>query len=187
MDAGKDKEKEKEKGWDTVDQDLDDIFEAKQNFWKQMTGKYALTRRSLYTLLTVLCHNLPHRAESLYRHVAPVVLVCFGEKESANHLKMWHMISSFVAHFPLVFAEFPPKKYLFPNLFTFLSEGCSGSEGTSYPSLSSFVVTLHRHGAYTEDSQILQTLSKLWHGIDALRTRYSLIAHVCRFFLPFVL
>ncbi|PWA65835.1 Armadillo-like helical [Artemisia annua] len=121
-------------------------------------------RSAAYTLVRSCVENIPHAFdEANIKILAPAILGAFQEKDPTCHSSMWEAVLMFSKRFPESWTSLNAHKIILNRFWSFLRNGCFGSQQVSYPALVLFLDCVPPK-AITTEKFFLEFFQNLWAG-----------------------
>ncbi|KAK8596571.1 hypothetical protein V6N12_065056 [Hibiscus sabdariffa] len=158
------------------------LFSAHKYFLEFLKSQSPAVRSATYTVLRSFIKNIPQAfGEGNMKAIAIAVLGAFQEKDPACHSSMWDAILLFSKRFPVSWTTLNVQKSVFNRFWSFIRNGCFGSQQISYPALVLFIDTIPSK-AFSGDKFFLEFFHNLWAGRKPV---HSLNADQMAFFRSF--
>ncbi|KAK8683673.1 hypothetical protein V6N13_039726 [Hibiscus sabdariffa] len=158
------------------------IFSAHKYFLEFLKSQSPAVRSATYTVLRSFIKNIPQAFdEGNMKTIATAVLGAFQEKDPACHSSMWDAILLFSKRFPNSWTTLNVQKSVFNRFWSFIRNGCFGSQQVSYPALVLFLDTIPSK-AFSGDKFFLDFFHNLWAGRNPV---HSMNADRIAFFRSF--
>ncbi|XP_071696870.1 E3 ubiquitin-protein ligase listerin [Rutidosis leptorrhynchoides] len=137
------------------------VHKCFQDFFKSHNSA---TRSAAYSLVRSCVKNMPHATiDANVKTLAPLILGAFQEKDPACHPSMWEAVLLFSRRFPESWTTLNVHKTVLNRFWSFLRNGCFGSQQVSYPALVLFLDCVPPK-AITVEKFFLEFFQNLWTG-----------------------
>ncbi|KAE8722748.1 E3 ubiquitin-protein ligase listerin [Hibiscus syriacus] len=158
------------------------LFSAHKYFLEFLKSQSSAVRSATYTVLRSYIKNIPQAFDQgNMKTIATAILGAFQEKDPACHSSMWDAILLFSKRFPDSWTTLNVQKSVFNQFWSFIRNGCFGSQQVSYPALVLFLDTIPSK-ALSGDKFFLDFFLNLWAGRNPV---HSLNADRLAFFRAF--
>ena len=163
-DVAEDRRKGPLKAIQSIDSSAERIFSAHNWFLGFFKSKSPRVRSATYSILGTYIKHMPHafNVENI-KLLSAAILSVFGEKDPSCHSSMWDMVLLFSRKFPESWYNTKFEKNSFPRLWSFLRNGCYGSQQVSYPILILFLDSMPLKTVFGE-SFLLKFFQNFWAG-----------------------
>ena len=138
-------------------------------FWKFVSGKSGMIRRSVYTLVSrILETGLTDIFGANLPLLSQLIIGCFTDKDPLIHNSMWDCLLTWMKMMPSSWEHVNIRKMVLPRLFAFLRAAAYGSGPVSYPSLLPFISMLPPTVTGPDEAGRFYSefFSALWNGIS---------------------
>ncbi|KAK6234537.1 hypothetical protein SCA6_009874 [Theobroma cacao] len=140
------------------------LFSAHKYFVDFLKSQSPAIRSATYSVLRSFIKNIPQVFdEGNMKTLAAAVLGAFQEKDPACHSSMWDAILLFSKRFPDSWTTINVQKSVFNRFWSFIRNGCFGSQQVSYPALVLFLDAIPSK-ALSGDNFFLDFFHNLWAG-----------------------
>ncbi|XVF20393.1 hypothetical protein REPUB_Repub11eG0194700 [Reevesia pubescens] len=140
------------------------LFSAHKYFLEFLKSQSPAVRSATYSVLRSFVKNIPQVFdEGNMKTLATAVLGAFQEKDPACHSSMWDVILLFSKRFPNSWTTLNVQKSVFNRFWSFIRNGCFGSQQVSYPALVLFLDAIPPK-AFSGDNFFLDFFHNLWAG-----------------------
>ncbi|KAL2317406.1 hypothetical protein Fmac_031282 [Flemingia macrophylla] len=153
------------------------LFKDHKYFLHFLRSQSPTIRSATYSVLKSLIKNIPQAVnDANMKTVAGAILGAFNEKDPTCHPSMWDVVLLFSRKFPDGWSSVNIQKNILNPFWTFLRNGCFGSQQVSYPALILFLDSVPPKSV-GGDKFFLEFFKNLWLG-----RRISLSADRLAFF-----
>ncbi|KAJ9556872.1 hypothetical protein OSB04_011486, partial [Centaurea solstitialis] len=129
-----------------------------------LKSQSSVIRSAAYSVVRSCVRNIPHALnEANIKTLAPAILGAFQEKDPTCHSSMWEAILLFSRRFPESWTTLNVHKTVLNRFWSFLRNGCFGSQQISYPALVLFLDCVPPK-AITVDKFFQEFFQNLWAG-----------------------
>ncbi|GKA76734.1 E3 ubiquitin protein ligase listerin, partial [Tanacetum coccineum] len=140
------------------------LLSAHKCFVDFLKSNNSAIRSAAYTLVRSCVENIPHAFdEANIKILAPAILGAFQEKDPTCHSSMWEAVLLFSKRFPESWKSLNVHKIILNRFWSFLRNGCFGSQQVSYPALVLFLDCVPPK-AITIEKFFLEFFQNLWAG-----------------------
>ncbi|GJR36275.1 E3 ubiquitin protein ligase listerin, partial [Tanacetum coccineum] len=140
------------------------LLSAHKCFVDFLKSNSSAIRSAAYTLVRSCVENIPHAFdEANIKILAPAILGAFQEKDPTCHSSMWEAVLLFSKRFPESWKSLNVHKIILNRFWSFLRNGCFGSQQVSYPALVLFLDCVPPK-AITIEKFFLEFFQNLWAG-----------------------
>ncbi|XVE58949.1 hypothetical protein DITRI_Ditri05aG0004100 [Diplodiscus trichospermus] len=145
------------------------LFSAHKCFLEFLKSQNPAVRSATYSVLISFIKNVPQAFDDgNMQTVATAVLGAFQEKDPACHSSMWDALLLFSKRYPDSWATLNVQKSVFNRFWSFIRNGCFGSQQVSYPALVLFLDTIPSKAL--GDTFFLDFFHNLWAGRDPVHS-----------------
>lgn len=146
------------------------LFSSHKLFLDFFKSKAPAIRSAAYSLLTSYMRHIPTVFnEGNMKMVSPAILGSFQEKDPYCHPSMWEMVIIFSEKFQEGWSSCNVEKAVLARLWSFLRNGCYGSQEISYPALVKFFDSIPVKAVNVEKF-VLDFLRNFWAGRNPSRS-----------------
>jgi E3 ubiquitin-protein ligase listerin len=146
------------------------IFSLHKFFLEFFKSKAPAIRSAAYSVLTSYMRLVPTVFnEGNMKIVSPAILGSFQEKDPFCHLSMWEMVIHFSKKFQEGWSSCNVEKAVLARLWSFLRNGCYGSQEISYPALVKFFDSIPVK-AVNAEKFVLDFFRNFWAGRNPSRS-----------------
>lgn len=140
------------------------LFSAHKFFLEFLKSQSPAVRSATYTVLKSFIKHIPQAFDGgNMKTLAAAILGAFQEKDPACHSSMWDAILLFSKRFPDSWTTLNVQKSVFNRFWSFIRNGCFGSQQVSYPALVLFLDSIPSK-AISGDKFFLDFFHNLWAG-----------------------
>lgn len=153
----------------TIISSAETLFPSHNFFLDFFKSKPPAIRSAAYSLLTSYIKHIPSVFnEGSMKIVSPAILGSFQEKDPFCHSSMWEMVILF-SKFQEGWFNCNIEKVVLARLWSFLRNGCYGSQEISYPALVKFFDSIPVKAVNVEKF-VLDFLRNFWAGRNPSRS-----------------
>ncbi|MBA0730942.1 hypothetical protein Golax_022593 [Gossypium laxum] len=140
------------------------LFSAHKYFLEFLKSQSPAVRSATYTVLKSFINHIPQAFDGgNMKTLATAILGAFQERDPACHSSMWDAILLFSKRFPDSWTTLNVQKSVFNRFWSFIRNGCFGSQQVSYPALVLFLDSIPSK-AFSGDKFFLDFFHNLWAG-----------------------
>ncbi|OMO82940.1 Zinc finger, RING-type [Corchorus capsularis] len=140
------------------------LFSTHKCFLEFLKSESPAIRSATYSVLRSFIKNIPQAFdEKNMKTLATAVLGAFQEKDPSCHSSMWEAILLFSNRFPDSWTTLDVQKSVLKRFWSFIRNGCFGSQQVSYPALVLFLDGIPSK-ALSGDKFFLDFFRNLWAG-----------------------
>lgn len=147
----------------TVVSFAENLFSAHKCFLEFLKSESPAVRSATYSVLRSFIKNIPQAFDDgNMKTLATAILGAFQEKDPACHSSMWEAVLLFSKRFPNSWTTLNVQKSVFNRFWSFIRNGCFGSQQVSYPALVLFLDAIPSKAL--GDNFFLDFFHNLWAG-----------------------
>ncbi|XWS74417.1 hypothetical protein CRYUN_Cryun02cG0214200 [Craigia yunnanensis] len=148
------------------------LFSGHKCFLEFLKSQSPAVRSATYSVLRSFIKNIPQAFDDgNMKTLATAVLGAFQEKDPACHSSMWDAILLFSKRFPDGWTTLTVQKSVFNRFWSFIRNGCFGSQQVSYPALVLFLDTIPSKAL--GDNFFLDFFHNLWTGRNPVHSPHA--------------
>ncbi|XVF46152.1 hypothetical protein PTKIN_Ptkin03bG0003900 [Pterospermum kingtungense] len=145
------------------------LFSAHKCFLEFLKSESPAVRSATYSVLRSFIKNIPQAFnDGNMKTLATTILGAFQEKDPACHSSMWDAILLFSKKFPDSWTTLNIQKSVFNRFWSFIRNGCFGSQQVSYPALILFLEVIPSKAL--GDNFFLDFFHNLWAGRNQIHS-----------------
>ncbi|XP_022730534.1 LOW QUALITY PROTEIN: E3 ubiquitin-protein ligase listerin [Durio zibethinus] len=146
------------------------LFSDHKYFLEFLKSQSPAVRSATYSVLRSFIKNIPQAfGEGNMKTLATAVLGAFLEKDPTCHSSMWDAILLFSKRFPDSWTTLNVQKSVFNRFWSFIRNGCFGSQQVSYPALVLFLDAIPSK-VFSGDNFFLDFFDNLWAGRNPIHS-----------------